>query len=649
MKTTTQPSSFPTAAAAVISSIALACSMNASALAQDALGSGNALDRNPGQGTGGQNSPQPANPYANRNAVVTGEVVGGREFRGSVGYTAPGDFRGATALNDFFRFRTDSAWSNPNNFSLGSTTYDQLRFGQSLGVLELRRNSAGATAADITAAQTTGEAGPFNFATLAQSRLQTDAIMLNATSDARQVASAEPATLGTARAQGQALAITASSVRGLSLDQYDERWANLGLTTYDQARMRDEMLAAAAGGLPVGQPAVQGSAEIAGQPGALAIPGQANPTPLKSGEKPGGGAGAGAPTAGANAAAGKVGGEFQTRFEDLRTQPRVDSKAGDGRVDAKMQSDYAKVLQRIAERYANSDDQNVQIDPKVLKELDEQYRRMKGTLNGQVQPGGQRGAAQPAGQQPRIDPVTGRPLPSQSGGSGSGQPGAVTQNPSGGSNNAANQPNPRKPQTTPPDKPSTDLTPASEGEPAKPLDVSKLAGVLRHGEKIEHLSSQEQGRLNELMVAAEEQLAKGEYMLAEQRFQRALRFSPGNPLAMAGAANAQTGAGLYLSAALTLRGLFTQHPEMIDVTYADNLLPPRERLNDAAAALRKKMETPTDRAAYALLLAYIGKQSGDKVMIAEGVDAMANDAPANDPLPALLRSVWLAEPEKPEK
>ena len=56
------------------------------------LGGGDALDSNTGVGTGGRNAGAQPNPFANRNAVVTGEVVGGRGFRGRVGALADRPF-----------------------------------------------------------------------------------------------------------------------------------------------------------------------------------------------------------------------------------------------------------------------------------------------------------------------------------------------------------------------------------------------------------------------------------------------------------------------------------------------------------------------------------------------------------------------------
>src|SRR6185503_5356216 len=60
--------------------------------AQNALGSGNALDSNLNATSGRINAAQKVENFADRNLIVTGDVAGGRGFRGSVGYTASQDF-----------------------------------------------------------------------------------------------------------------------------------------------------------------------------------------------------------------------------------------------------------------------------------------------------------------------------------------------------------------------------------------------------------------------------------------------------------------------------------------------------------------------------------------------------------------------------
>lgn len=81
--------------------------------AQDALGTGNALDRNPNTASGGRNRAN-RSVFAEvelRNALVTGNVGGGARFRGGLGYTAPRDFRGDTGSGDLFDFVSDSFYS----------------------------------------------------------------------------------------------------------------------------------------------------------------------------------------------------------------------------------------------------------------------------------------------------------------------------------------------------------------------------------------------------------------------------------------------------------------------------------------------------------------------------------------------------------
>jgi TolA-binding protein len=72
-------------------------------------GDGRALERDLRVGGGGL-SPR-ANFYDEvqlRNAIITGNVGGGKAFRGSVGYTAPGEFRGRLSGASTFAFRRDS-------------------------------------------------------------------------------------------------------------------------------------------------------------------------------------------------------------------------------------------------------------------------------------------------------------------------------------------------------------------------------------------------------------------------------------------------------------------------------------------------------------------------------------------------------------
>ena len=132
-------------------------------------------------------------------------------------------------------------------------------------------------------------------------------------------------------------------------------------------------------------------------------------------------------------------------------------------------------------------------------------------------------------------------------------------------------------------------------------------------------------------------LRDGEYFWAERRFERALRFTPGHPLATAGMGHAQLGAGLYAPAALTLRRLLTDHPEMIDVQYGPDVLPSRVRLTIAVDRLRELVAEQRDAR---------DQPEPEPDPIDEGLGVMEEESP-QDPLRALLEKIWLAEDEPP--
>ncbi|CAG0963102.1 hypothetical protein PHYC_00834 [Phycisphaerales bacterium] len=150
---------------------------------------------------------------------------------------------------------------------------------------------------------------------------------------------------------------------------------------------------------------------------------------------------------------------------------------------------------------------------------------------------------------------------------------------------------------------------------------------------------------------------------AEEQFARALAMRPGDVTAMQGRLHAQIGAGLYLSAAMNLRTLFEQHPEVLGVVFSGSTMPEPERLtgikNDLTAALdrsaaKKALASPES----ALLLAYLGFQTNDRPAIERGLGTLERERaaqaaqleianPEPDPLLALLRRIWLAE--KPQE
>lgn len=153
------------------------------------------------------------------------------------------------------------------------------------------------------------------------------------------------------------------------------------------------------------------------------------------------------------------------------------------------------------------------------------------------------------------------------------------------------------------------------------------------------------------MAQAEGLLRSGRYFDAEGAFTRALALQPGDPLASVGRIHAQIGAGMYLSAAVNLRKLFEDHPELVGVRYSPDLLPRPDRLDAVAVQLRELAAGETDRPRMVGgLLAYLGYQRGTRDDLEHGLALLraAGPAPgipleqmdAEERLVRLLIEVW---------
>lgn len=224
-----------------------------------------------------------------------------------------------------------------------------------------------------------------------------------------------------------------------------------------------------------------------------------------------------------------------------------------------------------------------------------------------------------------------------------------------------------KPDSTKPDATKPDATKSStgggtveslispdgkprDGEAAREADREKRRGVLipiedaarilRHGKTIDTLGVDDRRRVDELVKQGESALREGDYFRAERRFEQAQALAADNPLTEAGIAHAQLGAGLYLSASLTLRNLFISFPELIDAKYDRALLPAKERLDVAVSIMRERATRGDDSPSYGVLLAYIGHQTGDRALVQEGL-AFVKGSERLDESRKLLEGIWL--------
>jgi hypothetical protein len=187
--------------------------------------------------------------------------------------------------------------------------------------------------------------------------------------------------------------------------------------------------------------------------------------------------------------------------------------------------------------------------------------------------------------------------------------------------------------------------PTQDGKlPGINMTIQEYAQVLEHGTEFNAFAEDPQGqdRLNQLLSTGRAAMHEGDTFVAEKQFEVALLLKPGDPRATAGMLHCQTGANLPGAAAITLRGLFTEHPEMMDVSYAAQALPPTDRLQRCVASTRDLIRLGRKPADYGLLLAYLGHLLRDPAIIREGL-AHVTGSTADDTMAELLRHLWLED------
>jgi hypothetical protein len=117
--------------------------------------------------------------------------------------------------------------------------------------------------------------------------------------------------------------------------------------------------------------------------------------------------------------------------------------------------------------------------------------------------------------------------------------------------------------------------------------LTEPADTLRAGQKVEPLKTlarSNQGLpttpFDTQMRQAEKLLRDGKYMEAVDQYQQALTIQPNNALGLVGRAHAELAAGMYQSASMDLKAVFTQKPEMVSVRYALTEFIPSKRVDN---------------------------------------------------------------------
>ena len=583
-----------------------------SASAQNALGGGDALSRdtrhsdprrtsNSGVldantrvgafGDNGTGGPTNKVDYFSRNLIVTGDVGGGRQFRGSVGYREQSDFTGQTGSDDNRFWRSYSVYSSPY---MAQANYNPYQASQSFGAIMYTRTYANASARDILTNQQ-----PLD-ARIAFDRFTAD----SGKKMKRQADIIDPAN---ARDTSERLnwrvtqAISAASSRDERKEiQLDDTLASMGLSTYDRQRLRQDILQGRTRRDMVGEPLSNTSL----------LPGS--------------------------------------------------SLAEDARIRPTLTPEYSSIYDALRERAGNRiPEPTTDADRKaraatIERELGTDMDWLRGQLIRSGVEGGQRGVNGPRGEKQATDAT-------QPGGANAGttqdsvvpgtdpnaKPGARTNETDGtGAKGGGKQG----------DGKGADGT-SADGAGSKP-SVDDLAFILRHGRKMQSLVPEDSSAIRDMMELGATAMSRGDFFRAEERYASVLQVLPNSATALAGVTNAQLGAGLSASAALSLRKLYAMHPEMIDTHLGTDVLPPAVRMDAALGSARARLaaasapdasaDIRSDRFDFGLLIGYIGYQTDRPDVVREGLDAMRAVRP-DDVMLDLLQRIWLAPAADPTR
>lgn len=506
----------------------------------------NALDANLHANDGKNNPSATREDYRARNLVVTGDVAGGRGFRGNVGYTAEGDFRGATGGDSSIDFRRGSALSSPG-LARSQSAGDTFSMMRDSGAMAYSRDYAG-----------TGRTGVPSQAVTRQ-RLDQETNRLATEQLLALDAGSTPMARYRSRT-GDTGTLTASTVRGIKRESDRIRAGAERLNLYEAARLQDDLRRGllrmdAVRSRPVTPFSVSAGSDAVRTESTVELK----------------------PATSAQMSVERLGGSGSTydamigqirRNWDERSQARQRAKP-----EPPPSTPQAKDEAARDERPGG---ESATVEPATA--LDEAYRDLRRRLDGT---------------EPEVDPR------------------------------------------------DRDLTPSN----ARPkMSAEEYALVLKHGTKLDAFGESGQDRLAQLIEDGQRALREGNNFVAEKRFEMVLILKPDDPRATAGLLHCQIGANLPGSASLTLRKLFIASPEMMDVTYGPEALPPTDRLVKALESAKSRMRAGRDAADYGLLVAYVGRLMGDRASIEEGLAAVKG-TDADDTLAALLRSLWLVQPE----
>jgi hypothetical protein len=573
-----------TLAAAVI------VSMCGTAMGQNALGDGTALDRNLQVGSGGRNT-QVRDLQSNirfNESIINGSAGRGKSFHGNVGYRASDEFGSLLPSNDLYTFRRDSTQSVLGG--MGVRGSDALRY-----------QFAAATGQALPSALAGGLGIPRSFSSTPGQVRSSSTSSLRSTADFLTSQAVRPTLVGyRADDSGALYTATASPLLGVTwypLQQDSGLSANLSAN--------DPRPAAAAPGTrtvpkPIGLTGMESTA--AGLPSPVDIAGlQRDRDTAKPGVPP---------------VTPKIRSESYTKVLDAFRDSYVEQTGIDKPTDAVSREDpnapWYRDLDQLRETLRFGRDSR-----------DESRDRPSSTQSSTPTPS------------PAPTPGAATPEP----------PDAETPDPT-----TPRGPM-RIPGVQSEDLISP---PKNAGPKAEDFLSSKMVDILREsGVRIDTFRplapTLDQTGYATHMQNGQTAISEGRFFDAEDRFARAMSAMPGDPMAAVGRMHAQLGAGLYLSAASNLRALLRDHPELAAARFNIALVPGEDRAKSIAEQLRIEIADGGVRLSRdaSLLLAYLGRLHSNTAWQDEGLAAwrerIASDDAPELALHELLSKVWAAK------
>jgi tetratricopeptide (TPR) repeat protein len=592
--------------------------------AQQRVGSdGRALDANNRIGSGGLNQPGVQNPYGGNagNLIVTGNVTGGREFRGIVPYSDPFAFRGNVAglqTDQFIRQSSGITTGGVSNFNAQQV---QPFFGDARAVAPptgfVQQSPSGGY---VPAPNLTREPGDFRLGVAAPG---TNALTLPQPGQLVLPGPVDPSTQNPT-------VITASPLYGVrqwdatrDTDQSFLQGLNdVTPTRLDRAtleRMQRELdqengTDTQQGGdtqNPQGRtedPANRNLANGLSLGNSLESP---ENRPLNS----------------------NVQNQNLSRGSELSASP-IGATAQRQRLLAppERQSTQIAELQRRLRRYEQEQLPGAEVEQANRDRQREQREKQEKQAKG---PGGTTPDQQQT-QQPGQTP--GQTAP--------GAPGAP------GTPGQAQAPGANKPESVIPDyaRRSKDIlegkdTTATDKEQQQPKPIpGSLRPTGPAKEKPLVVSSLATGvqakSLKDFLTEAENQMKQGKYNAALEQYEAAEMVAPNNPMIALGRANAELGVGYYGRAEGHLREAFTRDPALLMAQYDLKSFLGNERLEFLVKDLKEAANQEKNEPRQVFLLSYIMYNTGNERMASAYLDLAEKRAGKPDPLYPMLRKYW---------